>query len=106
MVVKSFLLLAKTLQLFRRTPQTETPIVKQWRLQKQPILHTGTPWTFQINCQEASIPQSLRSLIEIILGRWSYNIIQNQAALTVSQLIRFNSVVRCCKDSSGESTPT
>lgn len=60
--------------------------------------------TFEANCQEASIPQSLRSLIEIILGgasikTQSSNIVENQAALTVSQLIRFNCVVRRRKDS-------
>ena len=43
-VVKSFLLLMKTLQLFRRRPQRETLIVKQWRFQKQPILHTSLYW--------------------------------------------------------------
>ena len=76
------LALAETLQLFRRTPQRETPIVKQWRLQKQPILHTRTPltWTkikvgftdhFKLTVKKPHIPQSLRSLIEIILGRWN-----------------------------------
>ena len=43
-VVKSFLLLTKMLQLFRRRPQRETLIVKQWRLQKQRILHTSLYW--------------------------------------------------------------
>ena len=60
--------------------------------------------TFEANCQEASIPQSLRSLVEMIMGgasikTQSSNIVENQAALTVSQLIRFNSVVRRRKDS-------
>ena len=60
--------------------------------------------TFETNCQETSVPQSLRSLIEMIMGGASIktqtsNIVENQAALTVSQLIRFNSVVRRRKDS-------
>ena len=60
--------------------------------------------TFEANCQEDSVPQSLRSLIEMIMGGTSIetqssNIVENQAALTVSQLIRFNSVVRRRKDS-------
>ena len=60
--------------------------------------------TFEANCQEDSVPQSLRSLIEMIMGgasieTQSSNIVENQAALTVSQLIRFNSVVRRRKDS-------
>lgn len=60
---------------------------------------------FEINCQEASVPQSLRSsLIEMIMGGTSIkaqssNIVENQAPLSVSQLIRFNSVVRRRKDS-------
>ena len=54
--------------------------------------------TFETNCQETSVPQSLRSLIEMIMGGASIemqasNIAENQAALTVSQLIGFNSVV-------------
>ena len=60
--------------------------------------------TFEANCQEDSVPQSLRSLIEMIMGgasieTQSSNVVENQAALTVSQLIRFNSVVRRRKDS-------
>ena len=60
--------------------------------------------TFESNCQESSVPQSLRSLIEMIMGgasikTQSSNIVENQAVLTVSQLIRFNSVVRRRKDS-------
>ena len=48
--------------------------------------------TFEANCQEASIPQFLRSLIEMIMGgasikTQSSNIVENQAALIVSQLI-------------------
>ena len=59
---------------------------------------------FEANCQEASVPQSLRSLIKMITGgasikTQSSNIVENQAAFTVSQLIRFNSVVRRRKDS-------
>ena len=53
--------------------------------------------TFEANCQEDSVLQSLRSSIEMIMGGAS--IVENQAALTVSQLIRFNSVVRHRKDS-------
>ena len=62
--------------------------------------------TFETNCQETSLPQSLRSLIEMIMDEASIrmqasNIAENQAALTVSRLIRFNSVVRRRKDSQG-----
>ena len=60
--------------------------------------------TFETNCQEASVPQTLRSLIAMIMGGTSIktqssNIVESQAALTVSQLIRFNSVLRRRKDS-------
>ena len=50
----------------------------------------------KLAAKKPHIPQSLRSLIEIVLGRWSAsikkqssNVIQNQAALTVLQLRRF-----------------
>ena len=72
MVVKSFLLLAKTLQFFRRTR------AKDWNTDSEAMeiakAANFADWDsldIQINCQEACIPQSLRSLIEIILGRWS-----------------------------------
>ena len=60
--------------------------------------------TFETNCQEASVPESLRSLIAMIMGgtnikTQSSNIVESQAALTVSQLIRFNSVVQSRNDS-------
>ena len=51
-------------------------------------------WTFEINCQEASHPSVFRKFnydhstpVELVL-RLAVNIIQNQAALTVLQLIR------------------
>ena len=48
---------------------------------------------FTIDCQEKALPRSLISLIEMILGgpniiNQSSNIIENQAALTIGQLIR------------------
>ena len=80
MFVKSFLLLVKTLQLFRRTPQRETSIAKQWRLQKIVNIVHWDPlnmekswfhWTFELMAKKPHIPQSLKSLIEDILSRWS-----------------------------------
>lgn len=54
--------------------------------------------TFETNCQETYVPQSLQSFIEMIMGGASIetqasSIVEKEAALTVSQLIRFNSVV-------------
>lgn len=60
--------------------------------------------TFETNCQETYVPQSLQSFIEMIMGGASIktqasSIVEKEAALTVSQLIRFNSVVWHRKDS-------
>ena len=83
---------------------------KQWRLLKQPTLYAATSSTWKrvsstiLLKVTAKNPQSL-SLYEVwimhgaSIKTQSSNIVENQAVLTVSQLIRFNSVVRRRKDS-------
>lgn len=58
--------------------------------------------TFSSNCQENSVPPSLRSLIEMIMGGTGIRAesCNGNAALSISQLIRYNSIVRRRKDSS------
>jgi hypothetical protein len=65
--------------------------------------------TFHENCQENSVPQSLRYVIGMLMSggaMFQENASQksdeaeNQAVLSISQLIRFNSIVRRRKNSS------
>ena len=54
---------------------------------------------FELQCQERSVPQSLLSLIGMITAGPNINTkssddIENQAALSISQLIRYNSTIR------------
>jgi hypothetical protein len=59
---------------------------------------------FDENCQESSIPQSLKSLIAMILGgpnieTQSAKFVETQAILSIAQLMRFNIAVRRRKNS-------
>ena len=60
--------------------------------------------TFKMECQEKSVPQSLLSLVGMIMGgpnieTQSINIVENQAVLSISQLIRSNCILRRRNDS-------
>lgn len=81
-------------------------IIRRDLLDMEKMKYSGT---FDENCQENSVPQSLRYIVEMMMcGGPSFqeNEAQyceeeeNQAALSVSQLIRFNSVIRRRKNSS------
>lgn len=59
---------------------------------------------FETDCQKNSVPQSLKTLVGMILGgpsieMQSSNFIEAQCTLTIAQLIQFNSSVRRRKDS-------
>lgn len=54
---------------------------------------------FELECQHDSIPQSLVTLVKMILGgpsisMQSCNIVENQAVLSIAQLLLYNSTVR------------
>lgn len=55
--------------------------------------------TFNDNCQKESVPQTLTSLVGMILGGpnidiQSSNIVESQTTLTISQLLQFNCAIR------------
>ena len=55
--------------------------------------------TFEDNCQQMSVPQSLKTLVGMTLdgpnlSTQSSNSIETQAALTIAQLVHFNSTRR------------
>ncbi|CAC5367122.1 unnamed protein product [Mytilus coruscus] len=59
--------------------------------------------TFNDSCQQESVPQTLVSLVRMILGgpnieTQSSNIVESQTTLTISQLLQFNCAVRRRKD--------
>ncbi|CAC5382291.1 unnamed protein product [Mytilus coruscus] len=59
--------------------------------------------TFNDSCQHESVPQTLVSLVRMILGgpnieTQSSNIVESQTTLTISQLLQFNCAVRRRKD--------
>ena len=61
-------------------------------------------WKFVHNCQENSVPQSLRTLVGMILYGTCIKTqliheVENQANLSISQLIKYNSCIRRRKDS-------
>jgi len=78
-------------------------IVRQELLNQIPNQFSGS---FQAKCQEQSVPQSLKTLVEMILSgpeipTESETVTESQAALTISQLLKFNTSVRRRKHSSG-----
>lgn len=77
---------------------------------RQDVLNTTSKFngTFASNCQRESVPESLKTLIGMILGgpdiqTQSSNMIEAQTTLSISQLIIFNSTKRC---QSGETCPS
>ncbi|KAK3104423.1 hypothetical protein FSP39_001776 [Pinctada imbricata] len=59
--------------------------------------------TFDTECQKDAVPESLTSLVRMILGgsnikTQSLNIVEAQSTLTISQLLQYNSIVKCRKE--------
>lgn len=81
-------------------------IIRRDLLDMEKMKYSGT---FHENCQENSVPQSLRYVIGMLMSGGAMfqesasqesDEAENQAVLSISQLIRFNSIVRRRKNSS------
>ncbi|VDI61335.1 Hypothetical predicted protein [Mytilus galloprovincialis] len=75
------------------------------------MMETNTSFRgfFETDCQKKSVPQSLKTLIGMILGgpnieTQSGNFIEAQCTLTIAQLLQFNFSVRRRKESSMQSS--
>ncbi|VDI11877.1 Hypothetical predicted protein, partial [Mytilus galloprovincialis] len=84
---------------------------KAAKIVRKDMMETNTSFKgfFETDCQKKSVPQSLKTLIGMILGgpnieTQSGNFIEAQCTLTIAQLLQFNFSVRRRKESSMQSS--
>lgn len=84
---------------------------KAAKIVRKDMMETNTSFRgfFETDCQKKSVPQSLKTLIGMILGgpnieTQSGNFIEAQCTLTIAQLLQFNFSVRRRKESSMQSS--
>ena len=93
-------MLVKLLNRPQRILMTKSKSSKQRTQIKTKYIFKGT---FNDSCQQESVPQTLISLVRMILGGPSMdtdssNIVETQTMLTISQLLQFNCAIRRQKD--------